>query len=93
MITTDQIDPIPHANIVARLKSIEGQARGVQRMMAEQRDCHAVLDQLLALRAATHAVAMEALAVFGTQCLSQSSSEDREQVIAELFAVVSRLTR
>lgn len=62
-------------------------------MVDESRDCRAILDQLLALRAATHAVTMEALTAFGTQCLNQASSEDHDQVIAELFAVVSRLTR
>lgn len=35
-----------------RLSRIEGQARGIQRMLEEGRDCQEVVQQLLAVRAA-----------------------------------------
>ncbi len=92
MITADQIDTDSSASIIARLKSVEGQARGIQRMLDEHRDCRMILDQLLALRAASHAVTMEALTAFGTECLRQAG-DDQEKVFTDLFAIVSRLTR
>ncbi len=42
--------------IVNRLKRIEGQVKGVQRMIEEGRDYQDVLDQVAAVRAATNAV-------------------------------------
>jgi CsoR family transcriptional regulator, copper-sensing transcriptional repressor len=38
--------------LLARLRRVEGQIRGVQRMIEENRDCEAVVTQLMAARAA-----------------------------------------
>jgi len=38
--------------LLARLRRVEGQIRGIQRMIEEQRDCEAVVTQLMAARAA-----------------------------------------
>jgi len=47
-----KLDPDSATKIINRLKRIEGQARGIQRMVAEGQDCKLVIDQLNALRAA-----------------------------------------
>ena len=39
-------------NIINRLKRIEGQIRGIQKMIIEKRDCHEIVSQLRAARAA-----------------------------------------
>ena len=39
-------------NILNRLKRIEGQIRGIQKMIFEKRDCHEIVSQLRAARAA-----------------------------------------
>ncbi|MEW6726068.1 metal-sensitive transcriptional regulator [Desulforudis sp. 1088] len=46
------LDPDSATKIINRLKRIEGQARGIQRMIAEGQDCKLVVGQLNALRAA-----------------------------------------
>ena len=46
---------------IVRLKRIEGQARGIARMIDEGRDCLDVLTQIAAMRAATDALATELL--------------------------------
>ena len=38
--------------ITNRLKRIEGQVRGLQRMVGEERECEAILTQVMAARAA-----------------------------------------
>ncbi|NPV26595.1 MAG: metal-sensing transcriptional repressor [Firmicutes bacterium] len=43
------------------MRKIEGQARGVQRMMEENQDCGAILVQLSAMKAAINRVAMKAV--------------------------------
>jgi DNA-binding FrmR family transcriptional regulator len=92
MVSATGLDAAARTALVARLKSIEGQARGVQRMLDEDRDCQEIMDQLAALRAATHAVTMQALESLARHCL-RASPDEPEAVIAELVGVVSRLLR
>jgi len=43
-------------DVIARLSRIEGQIRGVQRMLGEGRDCQEVITQLSAIKAAITSV-------------------------------------
>jgi CsoR family transcriptional regulator, copper-sensing transcriptional repressor len=92
MFAPARLNDIDRALLISRLKSIEGQARGVQRMLDEQRDCQEIIDQLAALRAATHAVTIQAITCFAQQCL-RDSEESSEAIMARLMEVVARLTR
>ena len=38
--------------VIKRLKKIEGQIRGLQKMVAEERDCESIVTQLAAVRSA-----------------------------------------
>jgi DNA-binding FrmR family transcriptional regulator len=87
-----QLDGATRATLTARLKSIEGQARGIQHMLDEGRSCQAIIDQLTALRAATHAVTMEAVTAFALHCLD-GAGEAPEAVIARVLSVVTKLSR
>jgi DNA-binding FrmR family transcriptional regulator len=87
-----RIDENARAALTIRLKSIEGQARGIQRMIDEGRDCQEILDQLVALRAAAHAVSMQALEVFALHCLRESA-DSPEKIMAQMVSVVAKLTR
>jgi len=49
---------MPKEQILTRLRKVEGQVRGLQRMIAEDRDCEAVLTQLMAARAALDKTAL-----------------------------------
>jgi DNA-binding FrmR family transcriptional regulator len=44
--------------LLKRLRRIEGQARGVRRMIEEDRECHDILTQLAAIRGAAHQVSV-----------------------------------
>lgn len=90
MLDTAHVDEAVRTALATRLKSIEGQARGIQRMLDEQRDCQAILDQLSALRAASHAVTMQALELFARQCLAEQGPET---VMTHFVEAVSKLTR
>ncbi len=91
MITAQHIDTAKKAAIVARLRSIEGQARGIERMLEEDRNCLEIIDQFAALRGATQAVALQALEVFAAHCL-RAQGADQEQVLAQVINAISRLT-
>lgn len=92
MIKPHQLDAATCASLTTRLKSIEGQARGIQRMLDEKRECSEILDQLAALRAASHAATMQALEGFALKCVRESP-EEPEAVMAQVLNLISRLTR
>jgi DNA-binding FrmR family transcriptional regulator len=92
MLATARLDEATRSALIARLKSIEGQARGVQHMLREGRDCQEIMDQLAALRAATHAASMQALEAFVGYCFRESD-EPSEQLIAQFMGIVSKLAR
>lgn len=54
--------PALYEDLMRRLKRIEGQARGIQRMLDEGQDCEQVLIQLGAMKAAINRVGMKAAA-------------------------------
>jgi len=92
MLTTTGLDATTRKALVARLKSIEGQARGIQHMLEDDRDCQEILDQLAALQAGTHAASMRALEAFALHCLRESADAP-DQVITQFVGAVAKLTR
>jgi DNA-binding FrmR family transcriptional regulator len=87
-----RFDVTARATLSARLKSIEGQARGIQRKLDDGCSCQEILDQLAALRAASHAVAMQALEVFAGHCLHEAGDAP-EKVMAQMLRAVAMPTR
>jgi len=91
---SDQLDPRACEDIVQRLKRIEGQARGIQRMVDEGRDCHDIMTQMVAMRAATQAVSVRMLEEFALQCLRQPEEfASPEKAVADMISMVTRMTR
>jgi CsoR family transcriptional regulator, copper-sensing transcriptional repressor len=85
------------ASVSRRLKRIEGQVRGVARMVEADRYCIDVVTQISAVRAALRAVEEEILSDHVANCVehaiaSGNKSEQRHKV-AELMDVISRAAR
>lgn len=57
------------SSLLARLRRIEGQVRGLQRMLEENRDCAEVAQQVAATRAALDRVAMDLIGAGLEQCV------------------------
>ncbi|MGN2391906.1 metal-sensitive transcriptional regulator [Pelomicrobium sp. G1] len=77
-----------------RLNRIEGQVRGVARMIEEDRYCVDILIQISALRSALDAVAMQLLEDHTQGCVKTAiRSGDGEAAIAELMEVVRKFAR
>lgn len=66
------------SDIVLRLKRIEGQIRGVQRMVEEGRQCGEVLTQVLAVRSSLDQVALQVFTEQIETCLSAPETADDE---------------
>ena len=84
------------AKILARLRRMEGQVRGVQRMVEEDQYCVDVLTQLSAIIAAARQTGLLVLedhirgCVLGT---CRHGHEDQEEILDELTGAIERFTR
>ncbi len=63
-------------DLINRLKRAEGQMRGVQRMIEDERDCEAILQQMTAVRSALHTASLMLARTFATQCLIETNDAE-----------------
>ena len=63
-------------DLINRLKRAEGQMRGVQRMIEEERDCEAILQQMTAVRSALHTASLALARTYATQCLIEANDAE-----------------
>jgi DNA-binding FrmR family transcriptional regulator len=77
-----------------RLRRIEGQVRGIQKMVEDDRYCIDVLTQVNATRAALESVALQLLADHTEHCVAEAiRSGGGAQKVRELNSAVVRLVR
>jgi DNA-binding FrmR family transcriptional regulator len=76
-----------------RLARIEGQVRGVAKMVAEDRYCIDVLTQIAAIEAALDKVALGLLDDHARVCVVGGKESEREARTEEMMAAVGRLLR
>ena len=80
--------------VLVSLRRIEGQVRGINRMVVEDRYCIDVLTQVAAIRAALERVSLTLLEDHIDHCLADAvHSGDRGSKAKELLAAVERLVR
>src|SRR4051794_34828371 len=77
----------------ARLRRIEGQVRGVQKMVDEDRYCIDVLTQISAIQAALDKVALGLLDGHAHTCVIGAAPEERDARTDEMMTAVGRLLR
>jgi DNA-binding FrmR family transcriptional regulator len=85
------------ASCAKRLNRIEGQVRGIARMVDEDRYCIDIVTQVAAVRAALRRVEEEILRDHVAHCvehaISSGNKAEQRRKIEELMAVVSRADR
>lgn len=57
--------------LIQRLRRIEGQVRGVQAMLDEERDCREIMQQLSAIHSAVQGASRIFLQEYATSCLTE----------------------
>lgn len=77
-------------DLMKRLRRIEGQTRGVEKMVDENRDCREVLQQLTAIKSAVQQVSLIVARSYACQCLEGGEGKTQEEVVEELIAMVSK---
>ena len=79
------------ADLVKRLKRLEGQVRGVQRMLEEDRDCREIVQQLAAIRSATHQASLVVIREHAAACLFKSGEQaSPQEVLDSLIGVLEK---
>ena len=76
-----------------RLKRIEGQVRGVQKMIDEDRDCHEVVQQLMAIRSAVQGATTVFMKDYASDCLMNMNADDpatREILVNDLIGLLEK---
>lgn len=79
--------------LLRRLRRIEGQVRGVEGMVQDDRYCVDVLTQISAIQAALDKVALGLLDDHAQHCVMGAEDAEREDKTRELMAAVTRLMR
>ncbi len=79
--------------LLTRIKRIEGQVRGIEGMVEDDRYCIDVLTQITAVQAALDKVALGLLDDHARHCVMGAADGERAEMTDELMASVGRLLR
>ena len=83
--------------MLSRLSRIEGQVRGVARMIEEERYCIDILDQIRAIKAGLRKVEDEVLKSHSAHCVAHAidsgNAKDARKKFSELVELYSRYAR
>ena len=87
--------------LIQRLRRIEGQVRGVQAMLNEERDCQAIMQQLGAIHSAVQSTSRVFLQDYATACMAEMDETlvsdtkvdfriKREKMVKEMIALLDK---
>lgn len=81
------------SELVRRLRRIEGQARGIQGMLEDGRDCDEIFTQVAALKAAVQQVGIAMVGCLMENSLRQSLADgsDGDQAVVRAKKLLSKL--
>ncbi len=83
-------------NLILRLKRLEGQIRGLQRMVEEDKYCVDILTQIVAAKGALQKVGLKILDDHMHGCVQRAMKEDdienNEEIINELMTLLAKFS-
>lgn len=83
--------PEVKADLTTRLRRIEGQVRGVQKMVEDERDCPDILQQMAAIRSAVHQASLVLARSYAARCLLEPTRGDMDVMLDQLMATLRKL--
>jgi DNA-binding FrmR family transcriptional regulator len=102
-VSTDEAAPPAHhgyisrkADYLTRLRRIEGQARGLQRMVEDEKYCIDILTQVSAMTKALQSVALGLLEDHMSHCVvaaAQAGGPQADEKVREAADAIARLVR
>jgi DNA-binding FrmR family transcriptional regulator len=87
----DPKSPELQTDLTVRLRRIEGQVRGVQRMIEEGRECPEILQQMAAIRAAMHQASLILARAYVEKRLREPAPADLEATLDKVMATLGQL--
>lgn len=85
-------DPRDVAEVTTRLRRVEGQIRGIQRMIEDDRDCEDIITQLMAARAALDKAGLLIVSSHVQECLRGSPDQDLEERLHRVIELFLKLS-
>ncbi|GAA1382399.1 metal-sensitive transcriptional regulator [Catellatospora chokoriensis] len=80
--------------LLTRIRRIEGQVRGIEKMVEDDRYCIDVLTQISAIQAALDKVGLGLLDGHARHCMHEGAEQGRsDQMATEMMAAVGRLMK
>lgn len=86
-------EPKEYKDLVNRLSRIEGQVRGVKRMVEEDRYCIDILTQISAIQSALNGFNRVLLNSHIKSCVVNDIKEGKEEVVDELCMTLQKLMK
>ena len=94
-------NPEAKEKLIQRLSRIEGQVRGVQAMLTEERECREIMQQLAAIHSAVQGASRIFLQDYATSCLAEldegsktvsgvDQRTKREKVVQEMITLLDK---
>ena len=80
-------------DILNRLRRVEGQIRGIQNMIAQDRECGETVTQVMAARAALDGVGLMIMTHHIEQCLLDSEKQTNRAELEKMIAFFLKFTR
>lgn len=79
-----QVQPAELADVVSRLRRVEGQIAGIVRMIEDGRECRDVVTQLAAASKALDRAGFKIISTGLRHCMTENAAGDREVDVAQL---------
>lgn len=76
-----------------RLNRIEGQIRGIKKMVEEDIYCDEILHQIMSAKASLDGVSKELLKAHINSCVVRQIKEGKEEVVEELMVTIKKMIK
>ncbi|MNL72064.1 Copper-sensing transcriptional repressor CsoR [compost metagenome] len=77
--------------IIQNLRRIEGQVKGIQRMVSEERQCDEVLTQIMAVKAALDRVTTDLVQANMATCFDSYSPDEVKEKMAKTISILCKM--
>ena len=81
------------SSLVKRLNRIEGQIRGIKKMVEEDVYCDEILHQIMSAKASLDGVSKELLKAHINSCIVRQIKEGKEEVVDELMVTIKKMIK
>lgn len=84
-----------HKKLISRLNRIEGQVKGIKKMVEDDRNCFDVLKQISAVNGAIHSLGMVVLENHLKGCVSEAirDKDNSNNLIEEVIDLINKFGR